>query len=46
MSLASVVHAEGEVVNQIPGQPWMYGIGAFVVLLLLLFLVTRLNNDR
>jgi len=36
----------GEVVNEIPGEPWMYGVFAFGVLLLLLFLVTRLNPDR
>lgn len=47
--LSVVVHASEaghEVVNEIPGEPWMYGIGAFVTLVILLFLITRLNVTR
>lgn len=35
-----------EAVNEIPGQPWMYGAAGLGVLLLLLYLVTRLNPNR
>ena len=47
-ALATVVHMEGAVPegHVSPGEPWMYGIFAFVVLLVLLLLVTRLNNNR
>jgi hypothetical protein len=43
---AFAVASEGEIVNEIPGQPWMYGIGAFAILLLLLLIITRLNSNR
>jgi hypothetical protein len=43
--ITALAHAS-EVVNEIPGKPWMYGITAFAILLVLLFLVSRLNNDR
>ena len=47
-ALSTLVHVEGAVPegHVIPGEPWMYGIFAFVILLVLLLLVTRLNNDR
>lgn len=35
-----------EAVNEIPGEPWMYGVAGFAVLMLALFLVTRLNPNR
>ena len=35
--------AEG---HAIPGAPWMYGIGAFLTLVILMLLVTRLNANR
>lgn len=35
-----------EAVNEIPGEPWMYGLAGLSVLMLLLFLVTRLNPNR
>jgi hypothetical protein len=38
--------AGAEAAHAIPGEPWMYGIGGFVFLLLLLLIVTRLNPDR
>lgn len=43
--LAALVLAE-EAVNVIPGEPWMYGLGALGTLLLALFLVSRLNPNR
>lgn len=42
---AAIVLAE-EAVNVIPGQPWMYGVGALGTLVLALFLVSRLNPNR
>lgn len=42
---AAMVLAE-EAANTIPGQPWMYGLGALGALLLALFLVSRLNPNR
>lgn len=42
---AAVLVAE-EAANTIPGQPWMYGLGAFGTLLVALFLVSRLNSKR
>lgn len=42
---AALIIAE-EAVNQIPGEPWMYGLGGLGTLLLALFLVTRLNPNR
>ena len=42
---AALLIAE-EAVNTIPGQPWMYGIGALATLLVALFLVSRLNQNR
>ena len=39
--------AEGEVVESHEGiPPWVFGITTFVVLVLLLFVVTRFNPDR
>ncbi|MEY2635148.1 MAG: hypothetical protein RIS75_1088 [Actinomycetota bacterium] len=38
--------AEEHVVNTIPGETWMYGVGAFVLLGALLYVVSRLNPDR
>lgn len=35
-----------EAVNEIPGEPWMYGVAGLATLLLALFLVTRLNPNR
>lgn len=35
-----------EAVNEIPGEPWMYGLAGLGTLLLALFLVTRLNPNR
>jgi hypothetical protein len=43
---AVAIVSEGEVVNEIPGAPWMYGIGALVILLVLLYVITRFNVDR
>lgn len=42
---AAIVLAE-EAANTIPGQPWMYGVGALGALVLALFLVSRLNPNR
>ncbi|HEX6887584.1 MAG TPA: hypothetical protein VF143_05705 [Candidatus Nanopelagicales bacterium] len=39
--------AEGAAVEDHPGVPaWVFGVVALVVLLLLLFVVTRFNPDR
>lgn len=43
---AVAIFSEGEVVNEIPGAPWMYGLGAFVTLLVLLYVITLFNVDR
>jgi hypothetical protein len=32
--------------NTIPGEPLYYGVGAFLALVLLLWIVTRFNADR
>jgi hypothetical protein len=40
------VLAEEEVANVIPGEPWMYGLTGFVVLLSLLYVLTRFNPNR
>ena len=42
---AAIVLAE-EAANIIPGEPWMYGLGALATLVLALFLVSRLNPNR
>lgn len=43
MTLALIAE---EAANVIPGEPWMYGVAAFVGLALLLVVVTRLNPFR
>ena len=35
-----------EAANVIPGEPWMYGVAAFVGLAALLYVLTRLNPFR
>lgn len=45
MSFYSLL-ANAEVVNEIPGEPWWYGVGGGGTLLLLLYIVTRLNPKR
>jgi hypothetical protein len=40
MNAAEAVH------NDIPGEPWMYGVAGLVVLLGLLYIVTRFNPDK
>jgi hypothetical protein len=49
MSLAATVLAESDIVegeDKVPLPPYVYGGLAFVVLLLLLVVVTRLDLDR
>jgi hypothetical protein len=50
MVLAAAISLSDEVgtktENTIPGQPIEYGIAAFVALLLLLWIITRLNATR
>jgi hypothetical protein len=41
----SLIAAE-EVANVIPGEPWMYGLGGFVALVGLLYVVSRFNPHR
>ena len=43
MNLAPIAEAAA---NTIPGQPWMYGVAAFVGLALALYVLTRLNPFR
>lgn len=45
MSIAALI-ANAEVVNEIPGEPWWYGVAAGGTLLLLLYVVTRFNPKR
>jgi hypothetical protein len=45
MDIAQVVQNVDNVTSfEFP--PWMIGLGAFIVLGLLLFIVTRINTDR
>lgn len=32
--------------NEIPGEPWWYGLGGLLGLLTLLYIVTRFNPNR
>jgi hypothetical protein len=43
MNLALIAEAAH---NTIPGEPWMYGVAAFVGLTALLYALTRLNPFR
>lgn len=45
MSMLNLIMS-GEVVNEIPGEPWWYGVGTGAGLLLLLYIVTRYNPNR
>ncbi|HET8969999.1 MAG TPA: hypothetical protein VFN19_02985 [Candidatus Nanopelagicales bacterium] len=47
MDLTSVVVAAGDAAEEAAEVPaWIFGAAAFVILLLLLFLVSRINIDR
>jgi hypothetical protein len=37
---------EAHTVNTIPGEIWMYGVGAFVILAALMYIISRFNPDR
>ncbi len=45
MSFVSLI-LSSEVVNEIPGEPWWYGVGAGGGLILVLYIVTRFNPKR
>jgi hypothetical protein len=44
--MKTLLASSAEIVNTIPGEPWMYGLAGLGTLLLLVYIVTRFNPNR